>query len=219
MISPSQVYKQISDLTSALIDSGLCQNQTFPSIKDVDGHTLIGTSNMSHSSFLKSIPYSEMYTQARSNRYFNMQMIDGALISLSYDFERTVLLRHTLTFFPAPSLDIFQNNPDVYWEDEIYADIVDVRIFPTPIRFDYDNREGVFVPIEHPVSHLTLGQYECCRIPVSSALTPQQFISFIVRHFYSTKDKDYHSALKPYKEAFGGSIFPEETKVVHMVIA
>ena len=176
MISPYKIRHQIQTLTADLIGIGLCEKQTFPSMKEIGSSVFIGTTDIDYTLFLKSISYSEMYKEARLKGYYNMLMIDGALISLSYNFENGQLIRHRLSFFPAPHLVIFQNSPELYLEDEIYADIIDVRIFPAPIRFDYDNRSEVAIPIDHPISHLTLGQYEFCRIPVSSALTPQQFI-------------------------------------------
>jgi hypothetical protein len=45
----------------------------------------------------------------------------------------------------------------------------------------------------HPASHLTLGQYENCRIPVSGPLGPNSFGMFILRNFYCrayTKNKN-----------------------------
>jgi hypothetical protein len=202
-----------------LINLGLCENQTFPSRKDIGNRVLIGTTNMEYALFLKSIPYPDLYEEARSKKFYNMQMIDGALISLSYDFENDRIIRHRLSFFPAPHLGIFQNTPDLYLEDELYADIVDVRIFPVPIRFDYDDREGVAIPIEHPISHLTLGQYEFCRIPVLSALTPHQFILFIIRNFYTTENEKYYDELTHFTDKFECSMFDEEFGGIHMVIA
>ena len=141
-------------------------------------------------------------------------MLDGALLTLLYRFSGDNIIAHRLSYFPAPDLLSFQDKPELYMEDEVYTDILDKRIVTVPLRFDYDNNASVYSPVEHPISHLTLGQYKNCRIPVSSALTPYQFISFITTHFYHTA---YISCrFNVYYDKFEDSIFPEERKVLHM---
>ena len=102
----------------------------------------------------------------------------------------------------------------MYAEDELYVDILDRRIVTVPIRFDFDDDDAVRCPLEHPTSHLTLGQYKNCRIPVSSALTPYQFISFIITNFYHSANSK--SDLQEFKDKFDESIFPEERELIHI---
>ena len=70
-------------------------------------------------------------------------------------------------------------------------DVIKKNIVPFPIRFDYDCRDEVVVNITHPKSHLTLGQYQNCRVPVSAPLTPYIFALFILRNFYNTAFNKY----------------------------
>lgn len=46
-------------------------------------------------------------------------------------------------------------------------------------------KADMFIEIEHPYSHATFGEYEFCRIPVNSPLTPSIFMNFILRNFYN----------------------------------
>ena len=62
-------------------------------------------------------------------------MLDGALIQMTYEFSDKKLRRHRLAFFPSPHLEEFQNNPDIYLDDEIYADVVAKNIVSFPVRF------------------------------------------------------------------------------------
>lgn len=48
--------------------------------------------------------------------------------------------------------------------DEMYLDILDQRVVTVPLRFDFDSGDA-FIPVEHPKSHLTLGQYEIAAFP------------------------------------------------------
>lgn len=201
-----------------IIESGLCNTQNFPSIKHYPGNiTEIGISNSEHAVFLKNISYTEMYTELVKKRQYNIKMIDGALITLLYRFRKNELLAHRLSFFPAPNLEIFQNEPELYIEDEIYLDLLDKRIVTVPLRFDFDSGEA-FAPVEHPKSHLTLGQYKYCRIPVTSAVSPYQFLSFIMRNFYQTAKNKAYSELRTYNGSFTESITPDERKIIHICI-
>lgn len=217
MLTPKKVREQIEQVTIDLIEVGLCDSQSFPSLIKYSGNIEeIGVTNSENSIFLKSLSYQEMYEQLLKNKIYNIKMLDGALISMLYRFKDNMLVANRLSFFPSPNLETFQNEPEIYLEDELYGDILDKRIVTVPIRFDFDNDDMVYEPIEHPISHLTLGQYKNCRIPVSSALTPYQFISFIVMNFYHTAHNKYGHKLKAFKESFDITIFDEEKHIVHM---
>lgn len=213
MIKPQDIYNQLTDLTAALIASSLCEDQNYPSIVQCANNIVeISITEGDFSVFLKNIPYYEMYNIALEKRLYNIKMLDGALITLSYKFSKNQIIAHRLAYFPAPDLEAFQNEPEIYMDDELYADILDNRIVTVPIRFDFDINASQ--PKEHPVSHLTLGQYKNCRIPVSSALTPYQFIQFITYNFYNSAKAQLQIA--NYKRKFEDTILQEERELVHI---
>ena len=217
MLTARKIYKQINTLTAELIQTGLCDAQNFPSINRYSGNIEeVGISTSDHSIFLKSLPYTEMFIKLNENRMYNIKMIDGALISFFYRFKNRELISHRLSFFPSPDLESFQNEPELYFGDDLYIDILDKRIVTVPIRFDFNSDEAVFEPITHPISHLTLGQYENCRVPVAAALTPYQFLSFIIINFYHTAHTKYNSQFSICKDSFEETIFNEERAMLHM---
>ena len=217
MLTSKAIYAQIQKLTAELIETGLCDAQNFPSIiKRNGGVEEIGITAADNSLFLKSIPYSEMYYELARKKIYNVKLIDGALLYMLYRFVDDKLVAHRLSYFPAPDLESFQNEPELYLEDEVYVDILDKRIVTVPLRFDFDRSEGVYKPVEHPVSHLTLGQYEHCRIPVSSALTPYQFIAFVIRNFYHTAQSKYGDKFTVFRDRFEKSIFDKEFELMHI---
>ena len=139
---------------------------------------------------LRNRPYGEIYQHLVQERAYNVKMLDGALIQMMYTFADRTLQRHRLAFFSAPHLENFQNDPEIYLEDEFYADVVARNIVPFPLRFDYDDQDG-HQELVHPKSHLTLGQYENCRIPVTAPMAPfglstLSFAIFITRHSRNT---------------------------------
>lgn len=134
----------------------------------------------------KEIPYRRLYQYLRQDRQYHFCMIDGALLLLLYRFKRNVLLSHRLSFFPYVQSVSFADEPDAYLEDNEYVRFADIRTMPCVLRFDYD--VAAFEPVKHPKSHLTLGQYEFCRIPVSAPMMPNQFFKLIIDCFYNNAD-------------------------------
>ncbi len=211
---------QIREIILYMMKTGLSDGENFPHLDDRE-HPLIRVSFPGAKYIgiaLRDCPYEEIYRDLADSRAFNIKMLDGALIQMTYQFDRGGLLNHRLASFPSPSLAEFQNDPQSYFDDELYADIVANNIVHVPLRFDYDASEDRHQVLTHPKSHLTLGQYRNCRIPVSAPLTPLQFIDFILRNFYHTAYQNYAAKLPTASARFPDSILPEERSVVHIVV-
>ncbi len=216
MLTPKKVLQQIQKLTEEAIRSSLTNAENFPSFQEKpNGVVDIGISNSDYSIFLKGISYADMYRELDQKKQYNLKMLDGALITLLYRFVQDELVEHRLSFLPAPDLETFQKESKLYLEDELYLDVLDERVVAVPLRFDFDAGKA-FEPIRHPKSHLTLGQYEHCRIPVSSAVSPHQFMSFILWNFYRSSDGREYCTLTKYRDRFVKSIMPEETGMIHV---
>lgn len=212
MLNPKDILKQINCLTELLINSGLSDSQNFPFINTYSNITEIKATEFDCHIFLKNMEYSKMYKLALEKKQFNVRLIDGGLLALYYKFRKNKIIHHRLSYLPSPNLIAFQNAPELYMQDEIYADILDKRIVTVPVRFDFDREESKV--IEHPISHLTLGQYKNCRIPVSSALTPYEFVTFIIRNFYYTANNKI--TFPVFKEKFDDTILIIERELMHI---
>ena len=220
MLTPNEIEEQINKLIGYLVKVSLSNIQYYAFQRQGSGNVVEVTfGNAGHISIaLKDLPYNEIYKRLVDADAYNVKMLDGALIQMMYAFADETLQSHRLAFFPAPHLEEYQNNPDVYRDDEIYADVVARNIVPFPVRFDYNARDSLHQELIHPKSHLTLGQYEDCRIPVTAPMTPLWFIDFILRNFYNTADERYTDDLFAQSGSFAESIHPDERGVVHMVV-
>jgi hypothetical protein len=216
MLNPKTTIKSIHAITSNVIELALCVDQNFPTSNIIRGGEEISVADVDNSIFLHASPYSDMYRQARESRAFNFIMIDGALLLMQYRFKAKELISHRLSFFPSPGLLLFQNESEVYWNDEIFADMIEKQSVGVPLRFDFD--PAAFREVIHPASHLTLGQYSNCRIPVSSPLTPYQFVSFVIKHFYDTKENIFTDKMQPSDEHFCDCISDKERNVIYIKI-
>ncbi len=188
MSIPSQIKNQINLIIGYLIEVGIADDQNGAFQRSGNGGFMEITFQQSAhaSAALKNRSYTDIYLHFLQTRSYNVRLLDGAIVQMMYEFSGEILQRHRLAFFSSPYLEEFQNNPDIYLYDEIYADVVAKNIVSFPIRFDYDDRKDAHQVLVHPKCHMTLGQYESCRIPVTAPLMPFRFIDFILRNFYHT---------------------------------
>lgn len=214
-MTPNQVKSELQILTGDLIQSGLCVDQNFP--------VLERSGNVAEVHFgkgidlavtLKNIPYTDAYVTLRSNRAFNICLIDGGMVQALYKFFDDKIVRHRLAFFPSPDLLEYQNNSEVYELDELYGDVTNQNVVTVPVRFDYDPEAAV--DYDHPACHLTIGQYKNCRIPVSGAVSPFFFINFLLRAFYNTSHRKFSSNIHEGLQLFGETITSRERRHMHV---
>lgn len=219
-MSARQTLSEINRITRALIELGLCNDQNFPvSDENTGGSFEITVHNrQALTKALKNVGYREIYYELLKEKCFNVLMVDGALLAFRYRFQNDSIAEHNLTYFPSPDLDQFQNEPDIYLDDLVYADIVARNIVAFPIRFDFSNDSGKYVEVRHPYSHLTLGQFKNCRIPVSAPVSPSDFCQFILRNFYNTAFTAYSDRIPTGEFRFERTISLMESELPHLAV-
>jgi hypothetical protein len=217
---PRETLSQLTKLTQTMVGLSLSNEQNFPSTHgDPNKAFEIDVANAASMAIaLKNIAYRDIYHELDQARCYNFKMLDGALVTLRYRFLDGEVCEHSLSYFPSPDLEHFQNDPELYLLDEIYAGVVARNIVPFPIRFDFSNDDAKFVEIHHPYSHLTLGQYENCRIPVCSPLGPHTFGAFILRNFYNTAYSKYSDEIPIGPLLFSNTITGRERQIPHLVL-
>ena len=224
MPRPNQIRQQIQNLADELIASGLCLEANPPVLREGRrGIERIGFANDARSgrAMRKYMDYEQTYQALATSRIFNMALRDGALIQMQYEFQNRRIARHRLAFNPAPYA------PEEYPEEDVAEDasfrsrfdftaISDRTVVPVPFRFDFDEPNAI--DLEHPKSHLTLGQSEFCRIPVSAPLTPMQFMDFVLRNFYPSALRPAADGMATPSVSFPASITERERAVLHMQV-
>ena len=219
MPTPNQTRQEIQDRIHFLERRHIVDDHE-PVIQRPAGRRVeITFPNAEHiSEALKSVDYRGMYRLLVERRVYNAKMLDGALMQFMYEFSGRTLLRHRLAFLPAPHRDESRKAPKTYLGDELHGEVIARKVVPFPLRYDYDAREDPPRPVEHPLSHLTLGQYRHCRVPVSAPVTPHWFFDFIVRNFYHAAFRRYADEMPVSSTAFDETIVPEERQVIHVAI-
>lgn len=217
-MTPTATLRQINEAISLLIQEGLAAHQNYPAEKLIDGVLHIGISGSPELSIsLKTIPYKEVYHGLLAAGAYHLKLIDGALIQMLYTFSQGVLASHRLAFFPSPTLETYDAASDSFEKDELFAEIFDVGTVRVPLRFDYSDSDKEYIEIDHPRSHLTLGQYKGCRIPVASPITPLRFMRFLLRNFYNSVYSEINFDAKAQETMFSDSISDPERKILHIV--
>ena len=178
------VRKQLQDIYSRLISTNLSVRQFYPKEHSlIGGGVGIGSLPLGSIS-LRDVSYEAIYTEIETNDSYHIKFPDGGLLIFQYIFGgEGGLEKHRLCYFPSPALPSVDEAPHLYENDELYGDIIQKKLTRFPIRFDYEPANHK--DIDHPASHLTLGQYENCRIPVDGAVSPNAFVMFLLRNFYS----------------------------------
>ena len=218
-MTPQTTLDQINRLVRHLVEKGLADDQRSAFRRGTSVVEVTFDSAGQVSAALGNASYAKVYEDFARKRVFNAKLLDGALIQMMYKFADNELQQHRLAFFPTPHLERFARRPDTHLRDQLYADIVGRNVLPLPVRFDFEARDERYREVAHPKSHLTLGEYAECRIPVSAPLTPHRFIDFILRSFYQTRSGDEFVAELPrFAGRFADSIALAERNVLHVVV-
>ncbi|RRH80824.1 DUF2290 domain-containing protein [Variovorax beijingensis] len=182
-MSADIIGTEIREVLARLIIAGLSVQQSNPSIKEVDGGCIsIGDLPVA-SAAMKNVQYEMIYQNLEANSSFHTKLIDGGLVSFQYLVSPSGnILKHRLSYFPSFALPTIEEAPDLYENDELFAEIMLQRLVRFPIRIDFSPAQHV--DVDHPQCHLTLGQFDSCRIPVSGPVGPLAFTLFLLRNFY-----------------------------------
>lgn len=177
-----EVNNQLNAVIARSIKAGISVQQNTPAVFKSGNILRIGDLRNASVS-MKDIPYKDIYKELENNNQFHIKLPDGGLLIFQYTFlPSNQLLKHRLSFFPNPNLPTVEEAPELYDNDILYSDIIKERIVRFPIRVDYDPDN--YQPKLHPHAHITLGQFENCRIPLNQPVSPNRFLHFILRNFY-----------------------------------
>lgn len=175
----AEVRKQLDAVYSRAISAGISVKQHYPSVSPPRTVVDLGGTSIA----LRNVSYGEIYAEFDRHDRYHIKLADGALMQFQYSFDEVgELASHRLAYFPCPELPSAEEAPDLYAHDELYGDIILEKVVRFPIRFDFD--PGSYQPTYHAHSHLTLGQFDNCRIPASHPLSPNAFMLFVLRNFY-----------------------------------
>lgn len=213
------VRQQLQDVYSRLILTNLSVKQFHPKEQMLPGGVVSIGSLPLGSISLRDVSYEQIYTEIESKDGYHIKLPDGGLLIFQYTFDGDgVLTKHRLCYFPSFVLPTVDEAPHLYENDELYGDVILKKLVRFPIRFDYD--PVAHKDVLHPKSHLTLGQYENCRIPIDGAVSPNAFVLFLLRNFYSHSYRKRKNTLDKKSRHIPAmsTLTIEERKISHFVV-
>ena len=209
------VVREVNAVVEHLAGLGLVDGSRFAIRRMVQGIELVtfeGASELSVA--IRDLPYTEIYRVLVDKSAYNVRMLDGGLLQMGYHFRHRQLWKHRLAFFPSPDTSTFQDHVNALLRDNLHLGSAAKNTVPIPVRFDF-SADRIESKWPHPESHLSLGQFRNCRIPVSAPVSPLVFADFVLGSFYGTGIAD---TLPKNGIFFDQTIAPADTETLHVVV-
>lgn len=212
-----KIASEIRGIIEKLVETGICDDFNYPSpYTSKYGEIHIEWKNCENLSVsLKNLDYDTIYNELSKNRQYNLKLADGMMIQLLYKVKNNKIVSHRLSMFPSRNLECYQNEPELYEMDCVFSDVLAKNVVTFPVRFDYDIEDKP----DHPNSHLSLGQYKNCRIPVYGPIMPNTFINFVLKNFYNSFFKEKIGSSFKTDYPFEYTIKDSELHEIHMYIS
>lgn len=141
-------------------------------------------SNESNILYDRHLPIEKIMNILLENKEYNLLLYDRSIIKYQFTIINGKICKERLIFI--------KKHNYLWTKDEINKkDIDDFGIdwfqeeasIPIVIRIDYDDEN--YEDIIHPITHMTLSNYEECRIPMMGAVTLYNFMNFVLNFFYN----------------------------------
>lgn len=218
----SLIIKQIRNITNELLKNSLINEYNMCSFNQKTKSISWSAEDPLDISFvLKDSDYEDIYKTCLQKEAYSFTFIDGSLIQLMYRLDKRSknIIAHRLAYLPNPNAEIYSNNEDfdkTYYDSlDMFSEFIDKSSIPIPVRFDFDNDEALYIEGTHTYSHLTLGNYKNCRIPVSTPMTPYIFMDFILKNFYHNKYINFYDKCNT---SFDCLLSKKEENIIHLKI-
>lgn len=212
------VTSDIKNVKSILYDNDLILEVKGESIRrfSESGYNITWNGKNPNSNIIydNNIGIDYIMKQLLENQQYSILLYDRSLIQFEFILEDNVIKKQRMLFI--------KKHNKIWDKDEIVSisSIQDVDFFdyffenegiPTMIRVDYDKDNSI--NCDHPVSHMTISNYETCRIPIKSLMSCTKFIKMILYHFYDLKiDKKYPD----FEYIDNDTITEDEKNMIHL---
>lgn len=212
----AQLFKNLmSDIdhtVTELISMGLVREYNKYSSQDCgNGIYMISMSGRNDASLVlydKHVSPIFVMSKLLLEKQYTLLLYDKGIIQVDFSVCGNQITKERLVFI--------KKHNRVWGKEEIAeAEVSDIDWFteeegiPVFLRFDFDLSNHI--ECDHPISHLTIGNNDICRIPVQNAISFSEFMCFVLRHFYGIK-----LSIEPYRQKESPSITELEKKMIHM---
>ena len=141
-------------------------------------------SNESNILYDRHLPIETIMDILLENKEYNLLLYDRSIIKYQFVISNGKISKERLIFIKKHNYlwtkdEINKKDIDDFGTDWFQEEIS----IPIVIRIDYDDEN--YEDIIHPITHMTLSNYEECRIPMMGAVTLYNFVNFVLNFFYN----------------------------------
>ena len=154
--------------------------------KDISEISRSGRKNESNILYDKHLSVEKIMSTLLERKEYNILLYNRSIIQYDFMIKDGKIIKERLTFIKKhnylwtkeeiSNMDI--NNFETDWFDNEMG-------IPVMIRVDYD--EDNHIDVIHPITHMTLSNYDECRIPMMGPISLYNFIDFILNFFYDDR--------------------------------
>lgn len=183
----NEITKEFNFLIERLIDRNICLDHVPFSINNNGNIIEITRSDRKNESNIlydSTKTVDEMMEILLKKSEYNLLMYDKGIIQFELMIENGEIIKERFIYINKQNgmynieqikkMENDENNVD--WYEEING-------IPVLIRMDYDkvyDEDSI-----HPMSHFTISNCDCCRIPMKGPMSISMFVNFILNMFYN----------------------------------
>lgn len=140
--------------------------------------------NESNIMYDKQISIDDVMNTLLEKKEYNMLLYDRSIIQYEFYVENGKIKKERLIFIKKHNYLWKKEEINLKEAEDIEVDwFQEEKGIPTVIRIDYD--KDSYEEIAHPITHMTLSNYDECRIPMMGSVSLYNFVNFVLNFFYN----------------------------------
>lgn len=173
-------------LVENLVEAGFLIETRPPSLRKSGRETIIeiGDTSLVDGDFEFEENSVLHYLESIKQDRISWLLFDGSIIQIRYSIKKSAIAGYRYCYIPSPyNVDLRSNQTDNILEliDSVSVEDPLSKGRRTMLRFEFDQ---IAQTEHHPASHLHINSSEC-RIPLRAPIVVNEFVSFIMKYFYS----------------------------------
>ena len=184
----SEIQKDFNLVLNTLLEKKYMRDYNDFSVKDVNKKLSLVTrpnrQNESNILFDRETSISSIADILLCNREYNLLLYDKGIFQFEFEISNGKIIKERFVFIKKQNKLWNKDEISFLDNDEIAEDwfINEIGI-PIIIRIDFDEKN--YVEMKHPMSHMTISNYDECRIPMQGPISISKFVNFVLNIFYN----------------------------------
>ena len=219
----NSLYRDFWKINAILLKLNLLIENNISIKTEGDGVSFIHHEKYTNPDLDISNKYEEEYYDMLSRGVYTFLMVDYTMLQYFNIYSRDTLVKQNIGYVQSPydvPYDLVEVEEEEEENEKVLTKICDLGSY-TRMRFEYDPDN--FENIKHPRTHLHLGCYKDCRIPINKPMRMYDYIKFVIKNFYSKKYDDFIRTISSEhyvfnENAYADTITSDEIQEIHISV-